>query len=116
MDDQIEKVGQRIADLRKSYGYTQEKLAEMADISIQFLVQIEHGKKTMKVGTLRKLSAALSVSSDYIINGTEAYSENAEINALLSTLSQENREQAAKLLKVFVETIENNKNLTAKAQ
>lgn len=108
MDNQMEDVGKRISDLRKSYGYTQEKLAEMADISIQFLVQIEHGKKTMKVGTLRKLSAALSVSSDYIINGSEAYSENAEINALLSKLSEENRELATKLLKVFVETIEKN--------
>lgn len=108
MDNQMEEVGKRISDLRKSYGYTQEKLAEMAEISIQFLVQIEHGKKTMKVGTLRKLSSALSVSSDYIINGSEAYSENAEINALLSKLSEENRQQATKLLKVFVETIEKN--------
>lgn len=108
MDNQMEDVGKRISDLRKSYGYTQEKLAEMADISIQFLVQIEHGKKTMKVGTLRKLSAALSASSDYIINGSEAYSENAEINALLSKLSEENRNQVTKLLKVFVETIEKN--------
>ena len=108
MDNQMEEVGKRISDLRKSYGYTQEKLAEMAEISIQFLVQIEHGKKTMKVGTLRRLSAALSVSSDYIINGSEAYSENAEINALLSKLSEENIEQATKLLKVFVETIEKN--------
>lgn len=112
MDDQMVNVGKRISDLRKSYGYTQEKLAEMAEISIQFLIQIEHGKKTMKVGTLRKLSAALSVSSDYIINGTGAYSENAEINGLLSTLSEDNREQAAKLLKVFVETIEKNQTKT----
>ncbi len=104
MDNQMEEVGKKISDLRKSYGFTQEKLAEMAEISIQFLVQIEHGKKTMKVGTLRKLSAALSVSSDYIINGSEAYSE----NALLSKLSEEKRGQATKLLKVFVETIEKN--------
>ncbi len=104
MDNQMEEVRKKISDLRKSYGFTQEKLAEMAEISIQFLVQIEHGKKTMKVGTLRKLSAALSVSSDYIINGSEAYSE----NALLSKLSEENRGQATKLLKVFVETIEKN--------
>lgn len=109
MDNQIEEVGKRISDLRKSYGYTQEKLAEMADISIQFLVQIERGQKTMKVGTLRKISAALSVSSDYIINGASAYSENAEINALLSILSDDDREHASKLLKVFVEAIAKNR-------
>lgn len=108
MDNQAEVVGKRISALRKSYGYTQEKLAEMADISIQFLVQIEHGQKTMKVGTLRKLSAALSVSSDYIINGAEEYSGNAEINSILSGLSDDNRRQAVKLLRVFAETIEKN--------
>lgn len=108
MDDQLLEVGQRISSLRKSYGYTQERLAEMADISVQFLIQIEHGKKTMKVATLRRLSAALSVSADYIINGSDRFSENEEINAILSTLSEENRKQAVKLLAVFADTINKN--------
>ena len=56
MDEQWIAVGERISRLRKNLGLTQEKLAEQADISIQFLVQIEHGKRTMKIGTLRKLS------------------------------------------------------------
>lgn len=108
MESQWIEVGQRISSLRKSYGYTQERLAEMADISVQFLIQIEHGRKTMKIGTLRKLSAALSVSADYIINGSDIYSESEEINALLSTLSEDNRKQAVKLLAVFVDTINKN--------
>lgn len=114
MDKQWLEVGQRILRLRKSYGYTQEHLAELADISVQFLIQIEHGKKTMKIGTLRKLSAALSVSADYIINGSDSHSENAEINALLSTLSEENRKQAVKLLAVFADTINMNLNNSGK--
>lgn len=108
MDDQMLEVGQRISSLRKSYGYTQECLAEMAEISVQFLIQIEHGKKTMKIGTLRKLSAALSVSADYIINGSNVCSESTEINALISGLSEENRKQAVKLLAVFADTINRN--------
>ena len=51
MDEQL-AVGERIANLRKNLGLTQEKLAEQADISIQFLVQIEHGKRTMKITPL----------------------------------------------------------------
>ncbi|MEZ3454555.1 MAG: helix-turn-helix domain-containing protein [Oscillospiraceae bacterium] len=109
MDTQLLEVGQRISGLRKSHGYTQEKLAELADISVQFLIQIEHGKKTMKVATLRRLSAALSVSADYIINGSDRGSENEEINAILSTLSEYNRKQAVKLLAVFADTV--NKNM-----
>ena len=112
MDEQAVNVGKRIAELRKSYGYTQEKLAELADISIQFLVQIEHGQKTMKLGTLRKLSSALSVSTDYIVSGIEAYPGNAEANALLSELSEVNRRQAVKLLRVFVESVNLNFRFT----
>lgn len=108
MDEQLFEVGQRISSLRKSYGYTQERLAEMADISVQFLIQIEHGRKTMKVATLRRLSAALSVSADYIINGSDRCSENEEINAILSTLSENDRKQAVKLLAVFADTINKN--------
>lgn len=108
MGEEMLEVGQRISSLRKSYGYTQERLAEMADISVQFLIQIEHGKKTMKIATLRRLSAALSVSADYIINGSERTPENEEINAILSALSEENRKQAVKLLAVFAEAVSNN--------
>ncbi len=62
----------------------------------------------MKVATLRRLSAALSVSADYIINGSDRFSENEEINAILSTLSEYNRKQAVKLLAVFADTINKN--------
>lgn len=65
MDEQLIEVGNRVFQLRKTLGLTQEKLAELADISVQFLVQIEHGQKTMKIGTLRKLCSALSVSADF---------------------------------------------------
>lgn len=57
--------------IRKARGFTREQLAEKADISVQFLADIEKGRKNMTVTTLRKLSTALMVSADYIVNGTE---------------------------------------------
>ena len=105
MDEQMIEVGKRIFRLRKTLGLTQERLAELADISIQFLVQIEHGQKTMKVGTLRKLCSALGVSADYLINGTEDFSSSAEINSLLSSLSNNDRVKAVKMLAAFTRII-----------
>ena len=105
MDEKAKEVGNRIFQIRKSLGLTQEKLAELSDISIQFLVDIEHGKKTMKIATLRKLCAALSVSADYIINGTEAYPSSEAIGSLLSKLSDDDREKAVKILAAFVEIL-----------
>lgn len=105
MDEQLIVVGERISKLRKNLGLTQEKLAEQADISVQFLVQIEHGKKTMKIGTLRKLCSALSVSANYIINGAEDFPCNAEVSPLLSPLSDSERKKAVKMLAAFTKII-----------
>ena len=101
------ETGQRIADLRRDYGYSQEKLAEMADISVQFLSEIERGKKNMTVTTLRKMCSALSVTADYIING-ESYESEDELIELCKTLSPEKRVYALKILKLFFEATQNN--------
>ena len=37
------EVGARITELRKQRGYTREKLSELADVSVQFLADIEKG-------------------------------------------------------------------------
>lgn len=103
-------VGERINNTRKSRGYSREKLAELADISTQFLADIERGRKSMTVATLRKIAAALNVTTDYIVNGAEPVKENVLINTMLASLTPYYKEQAEKLLSVFVETIRNNKD------
>lgn len=112
MDANSEFVGQRITDTRKSRGYSREKLAEKADISVQFLADIEKGRKSMTVNTLRRLAAALSVTTDYIVNGTET-SETDRVTAMLASLDTYHRTQAEKLLAVFVETINQKKIASA---
>lgn len=97
-------VGKRIEDKRKRRGYTREKLSELADISVQFLADIERGRKSMTVATLRRIAIALDVTTDYIVNGTE-FSENERVNMLLAALSPYHKEQAEKLVALFAETI-----------
>lgn len=113
MDKNNMAVGERITKLRKSRGYTREKLSELADVSVQFLAEIEKGRKNMTVTTLRKVSKALLVTTDYLVNGTEKAEDNTELLAMLDTLSPENRVQAEKLLAVFVETIHANQKAFA---
>lgn len=102
--------GTRILEMRKKRGYTREKLAELADISVQFLADIERGHKSMTLKTLRRIAAALNVTTDYIVNGSGPFSENAELNMMLASLSPYQRLQAEKLLSVFIETITCEKN------
>ena len=108
MEYQYEEVGKRIRNLRKELELTREHLAEMADISVQFLADIEKGKKNMTVTTLRKLAASLMVTTDYIVNGREDPSSEITIELfdLCKTLPPERQRQAAKILRVFFEAVD----------
>ena len=107
-----EETGNRILHLRKERGLSREKLAEMADISVQFLADIEKGRKNMTITTLRKLSFALTVTTDFIVNGSKEVSDKNknELLELYNTLSPDMRIQAIKLLRLFAESV-NNRNI-----
>lgn len=70
------EIGARIKEKRKDMKYTREALAELVDISPQFLANIECGKKGMSFTTLSKLSLVLGVSCDYLILGKKEEAEN----------------------------------------
>ncbi len=99
------EVGTRITELRKQRGYTREKLSELADVSVQFLADIEKGRKSMTVATLKRIAAALLVTTDYIVNGTSADNNNESIISILDTLSEKNKKQAEKILTAFAEAV-----------
>jgi transcriptional regulator with XRE-family HTH domain len=56
-----ELLGKRIKELRKKQNLTQEKLAELANIEIPSLSNIENGKNYPNYETLEKISNALNV-------------------------------------------------------
>ncbi len=99
------EVGRRITELRKQRGYTREKLSELADVSVQFLADIEKGRKSMTVATLKRIASALLVTTDYIVNGTAENGDNNGIISILNTLSDKNKKQAEKILTAFAEAV-----------
>ena len=64
------RIGQRIQELRKQCGYTQEKLAEAADLSPPYLSHIERGTKKASLESLTRLAAALDTSVDWLLTGS----------------------------------------------
>lgn len=74
MDDILNKyeVGQRIRQLRLLNDYTQAEFAEAVDISINFLSEIENGKKGLSQERLARISHQLRTSCDYILFGDDA--------------------------------------------
>lgn len=54
-------------EYRKNLGFTQEKLAELLDISPRQLQRIETGKAETSLKTLKKLIKILNISDDDIL-------------------------------------------------
>ena len=97
-------VGKRIRKIREYQHLTREQLAEQADISVQFLADIEVGRKSMSINTLFKISNALHVSNDYLILGTKDSSiKNENLFALLDSLSDKELEIAEKMITLYIQ-------------
>jgi ribosome-binding protein aMBF1 (putative translation factor) len=73
VSDLGKRIGQRIRDLRtqRPERWTQEELAERAQISVSFLSMIERGERVAHLETLAALSSALGVSLGELFAGTE---------------------------------------------
>lgn len=62
-------LGARVQQARRINGLTQERLAEMAGISLSFMGHIERGTRKASVETLVALARALGVSTDALLLG-----------------------------------------------
>lgn len=56
--------GKRLATIRKSKGFTQESLAEKADVTALTVAYIEQGRQWPRISTLHRLAKALRVPVD----------------------------------------------------
>lgn len=68
----IKKSGERIRQLRKAKGLTQEQLAIKLDIGDRYLRKIETGEKVPSIDILIEISSLFEVSLDYIIIGKQS--------------------------------------------
>lgn len=64
-----EKVGARLANIRKKAGYTQSQLAKELETSQSLVSEYESGTKRLYPEVLFKLSKLFNVSTDEIIMG-----------------------------------------------
>lgn len=62
-------IGQRIKQLRRINGVTQEALAEKVDLSRVYIAYIEIGKRKPSLESIVKISQALDTNIDTILTG-----------------------------------------------
>ena len=94
------EVGRRIREIREYQHFTREQLSEKANISIQFLSDIENGYKSMTALTIINLAKALNISTDYILLGKSSSDNSNErdeiIFNLLAALPEEKKQSIEK--------------------
>ncbi len=96
------QIGARIREKREILKLSREKLAEVIDISPQFLAEIELGRRGMSSLTLYKICNTLSVSADYIVLGRKESNDLTKANELLSNLDPKYLPYAEDLLKTLI--------------
>ena len=67
--------GDRIRESREAQGWTQEQLADKAQISKGFLSDVENNKRSVSAENALKIADALGMSLDYLMRGEEVKHE-----------------------------------------
>ena len=102
MKEFLSRFGNRIKALRLAHGLSQDKFAEMLDLSNNTISTIENGKSFVKMTTLLKICKTFNVTADDLI------SKNGEENELISaiilgakTLTPQQQKQLIEIIKTF---------------
>ena len=72
------KIGQRLTDLRKRRGFSQEDLAKAVKISRSSVAQIELGNRSVNIMELQRLSIVLGFSLDDFVSGDFGMDQDVE--------------------------------------
>ena len=62
---------ERLKELRKKAGHTQESLSELLGLSCMTIRRWESGKVTPRMDEIKKLAQALNVTDDELLNGKQ---------------------------------------------
>lgn len=59
----------RIRKAREDLGYTRERFAELVDVSVSYMAEVERGQTGISVKMLKKICEVLGLSADYVLFG-----------------------------------------------
>ena len=92
-------IGKRIQYCRRERGYTQEHLAEMMNVSVQMISNLERGNKAIRIENLIKISHIFNVSTDYILMGKECVSDVQPLTQQITLLPEREKRIIESLVK-----------------
>ena len=83
-----DNIAKNIARLRKEKGISREYIAEDADVSRQYIAQIEKGERNVSLETLSKIARSMGVNVEFLIKKNPFKPSNIYIDKLITELKE----------------------------
>ncbi|MBQ3803175.1 MAG: helix-turn-helix transcriptional regulator [Oscillospiraceae bacterium] len=87
MNPDYKQIGRRIREERLAAGISQADLAELADVSPQYISLVENGRKQLSLTVLVRIADVLSASVDWLLFGYQESAGHQEDEPLRGLLS-----------------------------
>ena len=107
------QAAERLRNIRKNAGYSQESFAELLDLSVSAYKKIESGESGISIKCLMRLYKELEVSADYLLFG-ESLGVNALWGHILNCTEEDKMALLLMLLQDFNESPEIDRNMFAR--
>lgn len=99
------QIGMRVKQAREMAGLTQERLAELLDVTAQYISGVERGAVGLSVPILLQICSVLLVSSDFILLGEMNVADTSSITTRLSRLPVEHIRNVEEIINRYMEGI-----------
>jgi transcriptional regulator with XRE-family HTH domain len=74
--------GATVRKFREAHGWSQEMLAEKADLNRSYVGELERGQAIASLITLDKLATAFGISLSHLMSQTERIAQTHNVNAI----------------------------------
>ncbi|MBQ9032137.1 MAG: helix-turn-helix transcriptional regulator [Parasporobacterium sp.] len=98
-------IGSRIKKSREIAGLTQERLADLIDVSVQYISDLERGVVGASLSTIIRICETLHVSADFILMGREPQGSASSEYSRLDYLSSEQKEVIHRGINVLMDAM-----------
>lgn len=95
----IDKINERIKDLRNSLHLSQEYVADQLQMSRSAYTQMENGKRAIKACDIIRLCDFYGVSADYLLDRTRDSSIRTAFMIGFETLDEDDQEEIVNLIR-----------------
>ncbi|WP_340388179.1 helix-turn-helix transcriptional regulator [Paenibacillus sp. FSL E2-0151] len=100
-----EDVGNRIRELRKAKGWTQEQLAEAAGLHYSYIGGVERGDRNISLETLEKIIKAIGTEAHELFRFEKDAKRQDVVDQYITLISDSTKEEIYTLVRINKEII-----------